>query len=168
MTDLAAADFRLRVAGRDTEITAFDDGDSPFALAIVIVYFLLYIPDFELDASADSLVLENPLWHPIERKPYRWVRVRNFLCGTAQAIRATARLAGFNDHDADDIVMEACSRIFDPVAGRLRQFRGESELAAWFLRTALNCARNWLAASCTSVRPVRLQSSCAGTGGLAD
>ena len=29
------------------------------ALAIVIVFFLLYIPDFELDASADSLVLEN-------------------------------------------------------------------------------------------------------------
>ena len=29
------------------------------ALAVVIVYFLLYIPDFELDASADSLVLEN-------------------------------------------------------------------------------------------------------------
>jgi predicted RND superfamily exporter protein len=29
------------------------------ALAIVIVYFLLYIPEFELDASADSLVLEN-------------------------------------------------------------------------------------------------------------
>jgi len=29
------------------------------ALTIVIVYFLLYIPEFELDASADSLVLEN-------------------------------------------------------------------------------------------------------------
>jgi len=29
------------------------------ALTIVIVYFLLYVPEFELDASADSLVLEN-------------------------------------------------------------------------------------------------------------
>ncbi|MCP4333825.1 MAG: MMPL family transporter [Gammaproteobacteria bacterium] len=29
------------------------------ALTIVIVYFLLFIPEFELDASADSLVLEN-------------------------------------------------------------------------------------------------------------
>ena len=29
------------------------------ALSLVIVYFLLYIPQFELDASADSLVLEN-------------------------------------------------------------------------------------------------------------
>ncbi len=29
------------------------------ALTAVIVYFLLFIPDFELDASADSLVLEN-------------------------------------------------------------------------------------------------------------
>jgi len=29
------------------------------ALAVVIIYFLLYIPQFELDASADSLVLEN-------------------------------------------------------------------------------------------------------------
>jgi len=28
-------------------------------LTAAIVYFLLYIPDFELDASADSLVLEN-------------------------------------------------------------------------------------------------------------
>jgi predicted RND superfamily exporter protein len=28
-------------------------------LTAVIVYFLLFIPDFELDASADSLVLEN-------------------------------------------------------------------------------------------------------------
>ncbi len=27
------------------------------ALTVVIVYFLLYIPQFELDASADSLVL---------------------------------------------------------------------------------------------------------------
>ncbi len=29
------------------------------AVAAIIVYFLLFIPDFELDASADSLVLEN-------------------------------------------------------------------------------------------------------------
>ena len=29
------------------------------ALIVVIAYFLFYIPDFELDASADSLVLEN-------------------------------------------------------------------------------------------------------------
>ncbi|MCP4767354.1 MAG: transporter, partial [Gammaproteobacteria bacterium] len=29
------------------------------ALTIVIVYFLLFVPEFELDASADSLVLEN-------------------------------------------------------------------------------------------------------------
>jgi len=29
------------------------------ALIVVIAYFLLYIPEFELDASADSLVLEN-------------------------------------------------------------------------------------------------------------
>ena len=29
------------------------------ALIAVITYFLLYIPEFELDASADSLVLEN-------------------------------------------------------------------------------------------------------------
>ncbi|MCP4470320.1 MAG: MMPL family transporter [Gammaproteobacteria bacterium] len=29
------------------------------ALTLVTVYFLLYIPEFELDASADSLVLEN-------------------------------------------------------------------------------------------------------------
>ncbi|MCP4765193.1 MAG: MMPL family transporter, partial [Gammaproteobacteria bacterium] len=29
------------------------------ALTVVIVYFLLFVPEFELDASADSLVLEN-------------------------------------------------------------------------------------------------------------
>jgi len=29
------------------------------ALTVVVVYFLLYVPEFELDASADSLVLEN-------------------------------------------------------------------------------------------------------------
>jgi len=42
------------------------------ALCIVIVYFLLYIPDFELDASADSLVLENDS----SLKYYRGVRER--------------------------------------------------------------------------------------------
>ncbi|MGD8839918.1 MAG: transporter, partial [Gammaproteobacteria bacterium] len=29
------------------------------ALIVVIAYFMFYIPEFELDASADSLVLEN-------------------------------------------------------------------------------------------------------------
>ncbi len=42
------------------------------ALAIVIVYFLLYIPQFELDASADSLVLENDS----SLKYYRAIRER--------------------------------------------------------------------------------------------
>lgn len=42
------------------------------ALALVIVYFLLYIPDFELDASAESLVLENDS----SLKYYRGVRER--------------------------------------------------------------------------------------------
>ncbi len=38
--------------------------------AIVIVFFLMYIPDFELDASADSLVLENDA----SLKTYRSIR----------------------------------------------------------------------------------------------
>jgi predicted RND superfamily exporter protein len=42
------------------------------ALAIVIIYFLLYIPQFELDASADSLVLENDS----SLKYYRAIRER--------------------------------------------------------------------------------------------
>ena len=42
------------------------------ALTLVIVYFLLYIPAFELDASADSLVLENDS----SLKYYRGVRER--------------------------------------------------------------------------------------------
>jgi predicted RND superfamily exporter protein len=42
------------------------------ALTIVIVYFLLYIPQFELDASADSLVLENDS----SLKYYRAIRKR--------------------------------------------------------------------------------------------
>jgi len=42
------------------------------ALALVIVYFLLFVPDFELDASADSLVLENDS----SLKFYRGIRDR--------------------------------------------------------------------------------------------
>jgi len=42
------------------------------ALTLVIVYFLLYIPEFELDASADSLVLENDS----SLKYYRIIRER--------------------------------------------------------------------------------------------
>ena len=42
------------------------------ALSLVIVYFLLYIPQFELDASADSLVLENDS----SLKYYRGIRER--------------------------------------------------------------------------------------------
>jgi hypothetical protein len=42
------------------------------ALILVIVYFLLYIPEFELDASADSLVLENDS----SLKYYRAIRER--------------------------------------------------------------------------------------------
>ena len=42
------------------------------ALTLMIVYFLLYIPDFELDASAESLVLENDS----SLKYYRGVRER--------------------------------------------------------------------------------------------
>ena len=42
------------------------------ALIIVIAYFLLYIPEFELDASADSLVLENDS----SLKYYRQIRDR--------------------------------------------------------------------------------------------
>ncbi len=42
------------------------------ALTVVIVYFLLYIPEFELDASADSLVLENDS----SLKYYRGIRER--------------------------------------------------------------------------------------------
>jgi len=42
------------------------------ALTAVIVYFLLFIPDFELDASADSLVLENDT----SLQYYRGVRER--------------------------------------------------------------------------------------------
>jgi len=42
------------------------------ALAVVIIYFLLYIPQFELDASADSLVLENDS----SLKYYRAIRER--------------------------------------------------------------------------------------------
>jgi len=42
------------------------------ALTLVIVYFLLYIPDFELDASAESLVLENDS----SLKYYRGIRER--------------------------------------------------------------------------------------------
>jgi len=48
----------------------------PLATLIVIIsvvaYFLLYIPDFELDASADSLVLENDA----SLKSYRGIRER--------------------------------------------------------------------------------------------
>ena len=42
------------------------------ALALVIVYFLLFVPEFELDASADSLVLENDS----SLKFYRGIRER--------------------------------------------------------------------------------------------
>jgi predicted RND superfamily exporter protein len=42
------------------------------ALTLVVVYFLLYIPQFELDASADSLVLENDS----SLKYYRAIRER--------------------------------------------------------------------------------------------
>ncbi len=42
------------------------------AMIAIIGYFLLYIPDFELDASADSLVLENDT----SLKYYRGVRQR--------------------------------------------------------------------------------------------
>jgi len=42
------------------------------ALGLVIAYFLVYIPDFELDASADSLVLENDS----SLKYYRSIRDR--------------------------------------------------------------------------------------------
>ena len=37
------------------------------ALTVVITYFLLYIPQFELDASADSLVLENDSFNTTEK-----------------------------------------------------------------------------------------------------
>jgi predicted RND superfamily exporter protein len=42
------------------------------ALCALIAYFLVYIPDFELDASADSLVLENDS----SLKYYRSIRER--------------------------------------------------------------------------------------------
>ena len=42
------------------------------ALTFVIVYFLLYIPQFELDASAESLTLENDT----SLKYYRGIRER--------------------------------------------------------------------------------------------
>jgi predicted RND superfamily exporter protein len=42
------------------------------ALTFVIVYFLLYIPQFELDASAESLILENDT----SLKYYRGIRER--------------------------------------------------------------------------------------------
>ena len=42
------------------------------ALTVVIAFFLLHVPDFELDASADSLVLENDS----SLKYYRGVRER--------------------------------------------------------------------------------------------
>ena len=42
------------------------------AMSAVIVYFLLFIPEFELDASADSLVLENDT----ALKYYRSIRER--------------------------------------------------------------------------------------------
>ena len=42
------------------------------ALTLVIVYFLLHIPRFELDASAESLILENDS----SLKYYRGIRER--------------------------------------------------------------------------------------------
>ena len=40
------------------------------AVTMIVVFFLLHIPEFELDASADSLVLENDA----SLKYYRGVR----------------------------------------------------------------------------------------------
>ena len=53
---------------------------------------------------------------------------------------------GFNEEDAQDVVMEISAELFAGKHEKLRSFRGETrgELCQWFLRVGINHARNWI------------------------
>jgi DNA-directed RNA polymerase specialized sigma24 family protein len=67
--------------------------------------------------------------------------------------------AGFDESDADDIAVQACTRLYANGGKQLRSFNRDSqdELIVWLRRIAVNATRDWIRKGWRAKRRERLR-----------